>query len=101
MSYTNPIMFFLSFFEGFFLTFPQNSTHFRRTISTGSSDEESCRASSPISSSLSMYLNYWGLYSTPKAFWFDYLYGRNSVESGVYTEAVLQKGIKPAVDDFT
>ena len=48
-----------------------------------------------------MYLNYWGLYSTPKAFWFDYLYGRNSVESGVYTEAVLQKGIKPAVDDFT
>lgn len=47
-----------------------------------------------------MYLNYWGLYLTPKAFWFEYLYGRDSVESTVYAEAVSQKRTKPAADDI-
>lgn len=43
-----------------------------------------------------MYLNYRGLSSTPKkAFWFEYLYGRESAESGV---TVTPKRNSPAVD---
>ena len=75
----------LSVFQGSSFSFLPSSNltkHMRGTISRSSSDEEFCRAPSPASSD-SRYLFYRGLSSTPKKMsWFDYLYGRESAESG-------------------
>ena len=77
----------------------KNSKLSRGTLSSGSSDEESCYAPSPVPST-SMYLYYRGLSSTPKkAFWVEYLYGRDSADSGVNAETALQTGTKPVAED--
>ena len=46
-----------------------------------------------------MYSKYRGLSSTPKrTFWFEYLYGRESADTGVHDEAVMLRRNSPAVD---
>ena len=91
----------LSVFQGSSFSFLPSSNltkHMRGTISRSSSDEEFCRAPSPASSD-SRYLFYRGLSSTPKKMsWFDYLYGRESAESGK-NKAVMLKGKDPAFDN--
>ena len=92
---------FLSVFQGSFFSFLPTSNltkHSRGTLSRSSSDEGSSHhRRSLVSSSNSMYFNYRGLSSTPKkAFWFEYLYGRESAESDV---TVTPKRNSPAVDN--
>lgn len=91
---TRLLFFFL--LQGFSLSFLPTSI-LTKHMQESSSDEDPCYASSPVSS-VSMHLYYRGLSSTPKkTFWFEYLYGRESAESGANAEAVMLKRKNPAV----